>query len=166
MTECDGGHSDGLGIMSPTVIRMRLPFRFLAVAALAGVGACSAATAPSGPVLAGELQGQWAAQQSFPGNSLVFTLQATDATVTGTGTFSGEAGPEGTVAIDGTVSGGTVTLHFAYTATVPVLLKSTARFIGTLDANGRLVGSMKYGPEDGIQPESFIEFARRVNLPL
>ncbi|MEP6990811.1 MAG: hypothetical protein ABJA80_07785 [bacterium] len=139
---------------------MRLPFRTLVVAALASIAACSATTAPIGPALAGDLQGQWAAKQTFPGNSLVFALHAADSTVAGTGTFSGEAGPSGTVFVDGSVSGGTVTLHFAYTATVPVLSNSTARFIGTLDADGRLVGSMKYGPDAGMQPESTIEFAR------
>ena len=42
------------------------------------------------------------------------TLDANDTTVTGTGFFSGEAGPVGTLAITGTVSGTTVDLDVVY----------------------------------------------------
>ena len=120
--------------------------------------------APSDSSLASAVQGEWVAEQTVPGNFLGFTLQAADATVTGTGVFAGEAGPSGTVAIVGAATQSTLTLRFTYTATVPAPATSVARFVGSLDASDRLVGSFKYGPEAGPQPEYPIVFRRKAPL--
>ncbi|MDQ2665896.1 MAG: hypothetical protein M3Z05_07785 [Gemmatimonadota bacterium] len=145
---------------------MPTALRFLSVVALIALPACAAdITTPSGADLASAVQGSWVAEQAIPGNSLDFTLRATDTTVTGGGAFAGEAGPAGTVAITGDATLFTLTLHFSYTATVPAPATSVARFVGTLDKNDRLVGSMKYGPEAGEPPEYPIVFRRLPQLP-
>ena len=136
--------------------------RSIALVALACLSACSAfLTDPTGSALESAVKGQWIATQTIAGNFLGFTLGGTDTTLTGAGTFAGEAGPSGTVSITGVVSGKSVTLHFVYTAVMPAASTNTARFVGTLEAD-RLSGSMKYGPEAGSQPESAILFNRVV----
>ncbi|CAN5922887.1 hypothetical protein BH11GEM2_BH11GEM2_10930 [soil metagenome] len=119
-------------------------------------------TAPTGVGLALAAEGNWVAEQTIPGNFLGFSLTASDTTITGSGSFAGEAGPAGSVAIAGGATRSTLTLHLTYTARVPTPATSVARFTGTVDANDRLVGSMKYGPEAGEQPEYSIAFRRRV----
>ena len=48
------------------------------------------------------------------------TLTSSGSSVTGTGAFAGEAGPAGTVAVTGMVSGADVHLDLLLTSTVPV----------------------------------------------
>lgn len=71
----------------------------LLVAALA-VGACSTPLSPQG-----DLRGMWAAIPSLPVSSLVMNLSQADATITGTGTYSGELGHPGTLVVRGDVHG-------------------------------------------------------------
>ena len=138
--------------------------RYMILVALAWLSACSSSTTdPTGRALASAVGGQWIAAQTIAGNFLGFTLAGTDTTITGSGTFAGEAGPSGTVSLSGTVSGKTVTLHFVYTAVRPSASTNTARFVGTLDGD-KLSGSIKYGPEAGSQPESPILFNRVIPL--
>ena len=60
------------------------------------------------------LRGTWAEPTTFPGESFSMTLDIQDTTVTGTGYFSYEAGPAGTLSITGTVSGQQVDLDVTY----------------------------------------------------
>ncbi len=139
--------------------------RCLTLLALLSLPACASdSTAPSGLDLASAVQGEWVAVESVPGNFLGFTLRASDLTVTGTGSFAGEAGPAGSVAIVGEATQATLTLHLTYTATVPAPSTRVARFVGTLDANDEMAGSFKDGPEAGEQPEYRIVFRRQFQL--
>ena len=142
--------------------------RCLAFLALIALPSCAGdLTAPSGSNLALAVQGQWAEEQTIAGNFLAFTLQATDTTLTGAGTFVGEAGPGGTVAVVGVVAQSTITMRFTYTTTTaPTPVTFVARFTGTLDANNRMVGSIRYGPESGQQPEYPTAFRRPRQLSL
>jgi hypothetical protein len=55
-------------------------------------------------VVASELRGMWSRSFDIPGNSTVFVISVQDLTVTGSGTFAGEAGPSGTLALTGQVT--------------------------------------------------------------
>ncbi len=60
------------------------------------------------------LKGTWAEPFTIPGSSFIMTLDTQDTTVTGTGFFSYEAGPAGTLSVTGTVSGEQVDLDVTY----------------------------------------------------
>lgn len=66
---------------------------------------------------AARLKGTWSRPNGFPGTSFTIFLDTQDTTVTGTGFFSYEAGPAGTLTVTGTVSGNTVDLDVVYTIT-------------------------------------------------
>lgn len=70
---------------------------------------CTDATAPAVGV-----QGTWAANYNFPGTGLVLTLTQTDRKVSGSGTYAMEAGPGGTVQVDGTYNRPDVSLYIHY----------------------------------------------------
>jgi hypothetical protein len=83
--------------------------RLLAVtsALVALISACSADTLLSAHgTVAEQLRGTWAQAFSIPGASTVITLAVADTTVSGTGTYTIEAGQPGTIVITGMVSGG------------------------------------------------------------
>ena len=72
---------------------------------LAVAAACSNPVDLNDPnVVALELRGTWSRSFDIPGNSTVFVISVQDLTVTGTGTFAGEAGPSGTLALTGQVT--------------------------------------------------------------
>lgn len=94
---------------------MRYSVRSLvSVALAAGVLACSSESLTQSESIAVRLAGTWSAAFDIPGNSLILLLSAHDATVTGTGTFAGEAGPSGTLTVDGKVTGATIDLDMLY----------------------------------------------------
>jgi hypothetical protein len=70
------------------------------------VSACGSPLSP-GP----DLAGTWAESFSFPGESLVLTL---DSSGSGQGTYAFEAGRSGTVQVTGTVVHSTITLVIRY----------------------------------------------------
>ena len=72
--------------------------------------ACNTGTSPSGLVT-----GNWAAfGQPVAGSSHTMTITQLGGAVSGTGTYSREAGPSGTFAVTGEAAFPSVTLHFAY----------------------------------------------------
>ena len=104
-------------------------------------GGCSDLTAPS------TLAGTWEQADTFPGSSLTFTLSADGAKLSGSGTWSGEACCDGTETIQGTESGGTVSLDFAFVTTggAPIGPR-TSHFTGTLTGRNSLVGKFDTTP--------------------
>jgi hypothetical protein len=94
---------------------MRFSVRsLLTVALAAGVLACSSESLTQSESVAARLVGTWSATFDSPGNSLILTLSAHDSTVTGTGTYAGEAGPSGALTVDGKVTGATIDLDMHY----------------------------------------------------
>ena len=83
--------------------------------ALLAVG-CSGAGQFVGPV---SIDGRWAQPFSFPGSSFEMDLTSTGSTVSGSGTYAGEAGPFGTLTVAGTVDGPTVHLDLTFTEQLP-----------------------------------------------
>ena len=82
-------------------------FRLLVVVlTLAASTACSNSVDLADPnVIANELPGTWS-RIIAPGGSTVLQLTVHDSTITGTGTFAGEAGPSGTLSVSGTIATG------------------------------------------------------------
>jgi len=89
--------------------------------------ACDSTTAPSSDVA-----GTWAEKFSFPGASLVVTL---DQTGNGTGTYAIEAGRSGTLQVTGTYRRPTVTWVLSYD------YGAVEFFAGTLVDAGHISGS-------------------------
>src|SRR5690242_11684955 len=90
--------------------------RVIVVVALASVIACHGAldlTSSGGSALAGT----WGQDGEVPGSSFVMTLAVNNGTVTGTGTWSGEACCSGTIAVSGTTDGTHVSLDYTLTTT-------------------------------------------------
>src|SRR5437868_3980555 len=80
----------------------------LGLALVTFLGACTA----SPTEIASSITGSWALVEVIPGNGLAMTIAAHGSTLSGTGTFAGEAGPSGTVQLTGAVAGVTISLDF------------------------------------------------------
>ena len=99
--------------------------------------ACSSDRATAPPV-ENEVQGSWELDTQgalIPGISYFLTLDESAGVVSGTGTFTGEAAPFGTLVANGTAAGDS--LHMRIIAvydptTFPQLLPDTAQFDGEL----------------------------------
>jgi hypothetical protein len=95
------------------------------------VGACASPVSPTP-----DLTGTWAENFSFPGASLVLTL---DASGNGRGTYAIEAGRSGVLQVTGTVVRSTVTLVIQYdygpVRTFTGSLTDANHLVGTFDDN-------------------------------
>jgi hypothetical protein len=115
---------------------MRLSVRsILALPLLAALAACfsdSPGSLTDPHVIASDLRGTWSEPFSFPGISTVFQLSVADTMVSGTGSYSIEAGRSGTLTVTGVISGADVKLdilrdngdlaHFVGRLTAPTVL--------------------------------------------
>ncbi|MEO7082679.1 MAG: hypothetical protein ABI442_02980 [Gemmatimonadaceae bacterium] len=90
---------------------MRLLRIAAAIAALAALSACD--SHGTEPTLRDQLAGQWFENLSVPGAGLYFSLVVVDTTISGSGSFSIEAGPSGTISVTGVVTGGRIKLNIA-----------------------------------------------------
>ena len=80
--------------------------QLVVVLALAASTACSNSVDLADPkVIAEELQGTWS-RIIAPGSSTVLQLSVHDSTITGSGTFTSEAGPSGTLSVTGQITTG------------------------------------------------------------
>lgn len=114
---------------------MRVAVRSVVIVALAaGVLACSSDSLMRSEDIASHLVGTWCEPFDTPGNSLILMLSAHDSTVTGTGGYAGEAGPSGTLTVDGMVTGATIDLEMLYDS------GRRMHFRGNLSAFSRLNG--------------------------
>jgi hypothetical protein len=132
---------------------MRFPLSRLRAAPLvlaAAIAGCGGGGESPAPVA--DLSGKWAEPVNVPGAQFQFTLAQQGNNVTGTGTFSIEAGPNGTLGATGTVQDGAVTLVFQYSTGL------TANFTGNVTAPGVIKGTLAF--TGGIPPPSFVEFDR------
>ena len=79
----------------------------VAVAFATSAGACGLEDVTGPLTVAEQLRGTWAESALFPGISTVITLAVADTTITGTGTYTIEAGRPGTIVVAGMVTAGT-----------------------------------------------------------
>jgi hypothetical protein len=98
-----------------TEVPMR-SLRSVWLVALLAMG-CSGAESFTGPAT---IDGSWGTDgSSIPGNFFEMNLASAGATVSGSGRYSGEAGPAGTFTVTGTIDGTTVHLDLTFTQQVP-----------------------------------------------
>ena len=103
--------------------------------------------------LASIVEGAWTEAVTFPGISLVFSLESQDTVLTGTGTYAIEAGRSGTLIVTGFVSGTTVVLDIVRD------FGSTDRFEGGLADRNTLSGVF-VAPPAGVSQSSTVVFNR------
>jgi hypothetical protein len=119
-------------------------FRQLAIAlSLVATVACSNSVDLADPnVIAQELRGTWSRTFDAPGNSTVLQLNVRDSTIAGTGTFAGEAGPSGTLAVTGKITTG----DFGPFVNIDFVQDNgpIGHFTGSLTAANTLYGSVWY----------------------
>ena len=131
--------------------------RLLAGVLLIAAVACDRATAP---VPDSRIGGFWSLDGNIPGSSTVVRLTlADDGTLTGTGTWQGEAGPNGSVSATGTIHDGQVALDLTYTY-APAFgggQGRTSHFEGSLKTETQLSGSFILSGEPP-EPASFTKF--------
>src|SRR6187397_1643432 len=88
--------------------------RIAVAVALVTSGAACGPDDVTGPLtVAEQLRGTWAESGRASGASTVVTLAVADTTITGTGTYTIEAGQSGTIVVAGMVSGTTVDFDLA-----------------------------------------------------
>jgi hypothetical protein len=127
-------------------------FRILAIGALSVAMGC---TEPTSASIASAVSGSWVRVEEHPGSHFEMSLVATGTSLSGTGNFVVEAGPHGTMTVEGAVSGDTVNLDFTVSTELPDrAVLSTGHFEGSLvfgALRGRIVffsqpADISFGP--------------------
>jgi hypothetical protein len=127
-------------------------FRILAIGALSVAMGC---TEPTSASIASAVSGSWVRVEEHPGSHFEMSLVATGTSLSGTGNFVVEAGPHGTMTVEGAVSGDTVNLDFTLSTELPDrAVLSTGHFEGSLvfgALRGRIVffsqpADISFGP--------------------
>jgi len=127
---------------------MRLPYQVVAVLLVFGVACSSDMSAPGPRPVDHDVQGSWGENTNgafFPGNSFLVALSESGGAIVGTGTYAGEAGPRGALAVSGTVANDSVRLAIVYIADptlFPQLKPDTAHFVGVLTSHDRIDGNL------------------------
>jgi hypothetical protein len=137
---------------------MRLSETFIACALGLTVGCSSGPTVMSRPPVDHDAQGSWGQDTHgaiAAGNSFVMALTESSGTITGVGSFAGEAGPYGGLSVTGTVMQDSVKLQVVFVAeptVFPALRPDTAEFTGMLinknQVRGQLTRAMATLPFD------------------
>ncbi len=113
--------------------------RFLLSVSLLAVVACGG----SDVVAPAAIAGKWAEGFTVPGNGFEMDLSASGSSVSGVGTWAGEAGPSGTLSVTGTSDATGVHLDLVFTETVPRAGNvSISHFDGRLSSSNILSGSI------------------------
>jgi hypothetical protein len=88
---------------------------------------------PTNASIASAVSGSWVRVEEHPGSDFEMSLVANGTSLSGTGNFIVEAGPRGTMTVEGAVSGDTVNLDFTLSTelTDPTVV-STGHFEGSL----------------------------------
>jgi len=105
-----------------------------------------------------DIQGSWTQASSvvIPGSQFIMALVDSSGIVRGTGSFAGEAGPFGGLAVSGTVKNDSLHLQIIYnfSPTFPGLHPDTTQFAGVLSTPDRMDGTLT---RDGVPgPVQFI----------
>lgn len=84
--------------------------RLMLAMSLVSVAACSSSDLTNPNTIAADLRGMWSQTSLGVGSSRIFVLQVTGTTVTGAGSYSGEAGPAGSLTVTGSIAGSRIAL--------------------------------------------------------
>lgn len=124
----------------------------LAACALGLMVACSSEpTALLPPPVDHDAQGSWGQDTRgvlVPGFSFVLALTESNGSITGVGSYAGEAGPYGALRVTGTVTQDSVDLQIVYIAeptVFPMLRPDTAQFAGVLTNKNQVGGRLTRG---------------------
>jgi hypothetical protein len=120
----------------------------VAISACAFLGACSRDATPVfvPPPVGHDVQGSWRQNDAGPpGTFFLVVLSESSGTVSGSGSFGGEAAPAGGLAESGSVANDSLRLQIVYRfdpTTFPTLPPDTAQFVGALAARDTINGSL------------------------
>ncbi|HEY2850200.1 MAG TPA: hypothetical protein VGI97_10005 [Gemmatimonadaceae bacterium] len=93
-----------------------------------------------------DVQGSWQQNVALaPGNEFLVVLMESSGTVSGSGSFAGEAAPYGGLAESGSIASDSLRLQIVYKfdpTTFPTLPPDTAQFVGVLAARDTINGSL------------------------
>src|SRR5690348_2492798 len=114
------------------------------------LAACSKSevTPPPPPAVDHDAQGSWGQNTNgmiTPGNSFVMSMTESSGTITGVGSFAGEAGPYGGLTVTGSVAHDSLHLQIVYVAephVFPSLAPDTAQFAGVLTNRDQIDGQL------------------------
>jgi hypothetical protein len=117
---------------------------------VACVSACSESSTAARRPIDHDAQGAWREDYPLlsPGSSFQFTLSETSGILSGTGSFSGEAGPFGTLAVTGTVANDSLRLRIIATRTsTPLAIPptDTESFVGVLSPTDQIDATLTAG---------------------
>jgi hypothetical protein len=117
---------------------------------IAGASACSEPSTAARRPVDSDAQGAWREDYAglAPGFSFQFTLTDASGVLSGTGSFSGEAGPVGTLAVTGTVANDSLQLRIiATTTSTPLAIPptDTETFVGVLSTTDQIDGTLTAG---------------------
>ncbi len=142
--------------MNATLHRLTLLATLTTLAATAGCTRSAVDVTNLGP--APLLTGSWVQDGAVIGSSFVLTLSQSslrDTLVTGTGTYSIEAGRSGTLTVTGGATDTRVTLEIVYD------YGPVAHFDGAPATASVLSGAMKNGPKESLMPSYLVTFHRK-----
>lgn len=105
---------------------------------IAGICIATLLTSCGGDTSTPSINGKWNEVYSFPGSSLNFTLSTQNTAVSGTGSYVGEAGPQGALTVTGTYQPPSVNLSIVYDN------GATYTFVGTVPDSNDMNGKMTY----------------------
>jgi hypothetical protein len=130
------------------------------VVALGILCACSNDSTAIVPPVDHDAQGSWTWDNHgslFPGFSFNMMLAESAGAITGTGSYSGEAAPYGSLRVSGSVRSDSLTLQIIYLpepTVFPNLAPDTAQFVGVLATRDQIVGKRL---QDGLtEPTGFV----------
>jgi hypothetical protein len=117
---------------------------------VACVSACSESSTAARRPIDHDAQGAWREDYPLlsPGSSFQFALTETSGVLSGTGSFSGEAGPAGDLAVTGAVAKDTLRLRIiATTRSTPLAIPptDTETFVGVLSTTDQIDGTLAAG---------------------
>lgn len=105
--------------------------------------------APAPPPVDHDVQGSWGEDfTGIAGNSFFIAVTESSGAVSGTGSFAGEAGPYGGLAVSGSIAADSLRLQviYDYEPTVfPGLHPDTAQFVGVLASKDTISGQLSRG---------------------
>jgi len=127
---------------------MRSLYRILFVAAVFSAACSRDSSMTAVHPVDHDVEGSWSENTNgmvIPGNSFLMALGQSNGVIVGTGTFAGDAGPHGTLAVSGSVTHDSLRLAIVYVANpvaFPQLPPDTAQFVGVLTTRDRIDGTL------------------------